>query len=843
MKVANEQVKQLAMDLLHADREARVIEILTDAGLWQDEACWRLYGDDDNNFKTIGGQQARSDSALVEKIVNSVDARLMDACLLAGVKPDSADAPQTISKARKRFFSGTDRTELAKGITLAVTGARTHQEGMPCLTICDIGEGQTPADIPDTFMSIDRKNKLRIPFVQGKFNMGGTGALMFCGKRKLQLLITRRNPEIVPFTNASDPTAGQWSVTVVRRESPPEGPGQVRNPYFKYLAPVGAETRHGKGYVLSFDAEEIALMPEGNQAYMRAMRWGSCIKLYDYDMRGFKGHVLRKGGLLARLEIHLPEAALPIRVHECRAGFKGHAGSFDTNLIGLRERLESSRSDNLEPGYPTSLTLNIQGESMIAKVYAFQGNRADTYRADQGVVFTINGQTHGWFPKSFFERKRVKMGRLAKALLVVVDCTAISVEARADLFKNSRDRLSGCDLRRDIEEELECQIANHPGLRELRERRRRDEVAERLKDSKPLEEVIGSILKTSPSLSRLFLQGQRLNRPYRSGENGQKGGAGGPEPGDGEFRGKQHPTFFRFEKLKDGEVLQRTCEHGRRCRIRFVTDVDNEYFVRDLYRGRYRVEVIEGSLEGQELTTSVNLYSGIANWSVSIPEEDTTAGDALTIQFSVEDDVIYDPIVNIAKVTLTGKTTREGGHGKRRGRTGTGATGNRGAGSESGTAGGGKDDMPSGLELPEIKKVRADGWEDHGFDEHSACTVVDDGPATEGNDQSCFTFYINVDNLYLLNDIKEERGDPALVEAKFVYGNVLVGLALIHDGKHTEGQRQEGNGANGDDEVPITRRIEDVTRALGPFIVPMINYLGGLQEDDVAELAGVGDEE
>jgi hypothetical protein len=51
---------------------------------------------------------------------------------------------------------------------------------------------------------------------------------------------------------------------------------------------------------------------------------------------------------------------------------------------------------------------------MVARIYAFKGDNADSYRADQGVVFTINGQTHGWFPKSFFERKRVKMGRLAK---------------------------------------------------------------------------------------------------------------------------------------------------------------------------------------------------------------------------------------------------------------------------------------------------------------------------------------------------------------------------------------------------------------------------------------------
>jgi hypothetical protein len=724
--MTNDKIKDLALNLLRADSEKEVIQLLTEVGYWDDPTVWRLYGDDENNFKTIGAQQARPEAALVEKLVNSVDARLMDECRRQGLEPDAANAPQAIGEAKKQFFGGVDRSELAKGITLAITGARPQQEGMPCLTICDIGEGQSPVDVPDTFMSIDKKNKLRIPFVQGKFNMGGTGALMFCGKRKLQLLITRRDPAI-----AAPGEAEKWSVTVVRRESPPEGPGQVRNPYFKYLCPVGSDDDPGKGSVLTFVADELSMMPDGPMPYSRTMAWGSCIKLYDYDMRGFKGNILRKGGLLPRLEILLPDVALPIRVHECRAGFRGHAGSFDTNLIGLRERLENSRSDNLESGYPASLPLSVQGQPMTAKVYAFKGDKADSYRADQGVVFTVNGQTHGAIPKSFFERKRVKMGRLAKALLITVDCTDISVEARADLFKNSRDRLSAGDLRKDIEEELQSQIANHPGLRELREQRRRDEVAEKLKDARPLEDVIGSILRTSPSLSKLFLLGQRLSRPFRMG-TGTSGGGGGPESGDGDFKGRAHPTFFRFEKLKDGERLDRVAQHERRCRIKFVTDVDNEYFVRDDNRGRYRVEVLDGALEGHELTTSVNLYNGVANWSVAIPEEDVAVGDTMTLQFTVDDAVLDEPITNVAQITICEKEKSTGGPGRRRGRSGTGATGQGGAGGGAGTSGSGKDEKLTGIQLPEVRKVRRDGWEERGFDEHSACTIVDDGTGDEG---------------------------------------------------------------------------------------------------------------
>lgn len=267
----NQKVKDLTIALLHADSESTVMQILDRAGYWNNEACWRLLGNDENNFKTVGAQAAFPAPALIEKLINSIDARLTDECIRSGIDPASSKAPQTIAEARDRFFSGEDRTELAKGITLAVTGARAHQEGMPCITICDIGEGQTPSSVPDTFMSIDRKNKLRIPFVQGKFNMGGTGALMFCGKKKLQLLITRRDPQIVHQFGTSNVADTCWSVTVVRRETPPEGPGQVRNPYFKYLAPIGAMESHEHGEVLTFCEDTLDLMPEGRLAYARPM--------------------------------------------------------------------------------------------------------------------------------------------------------------------------------------------------------------------------------------------------------------------------------------------------------------------------------------------------------------------------------------------------------------------------------------------------------------------------------------------------------------------------------------------------------------------------------------------
>ena len=221
--MTNEQAKKLALKLLVANSEAEAIEVLKAAGFWKKSDAWRLVGDRDGNFATIGSQQSRPEAALVEKIVNSVDARLMNECLVRGIDPTSKDAPPSIRHAVSRFFenrepkgelggtlqgwSQTKQLEQSQFITLAVTGAMPRS-GDPCITIVDAGEGQTPAMIPNTFLSIDRNNKLKILFVQGKFNMGGTGALRFCGQNSLQLVITKRNPVIVSERKENDPTQG-----------------------------------------------------------------------------------------------------------------------------------------------------------------------------------------------------------------------------------------------------------------------------------------------------------------------------------------------------------------------------------------------------------------------------------------------------------------------------------------------------------------------------------------------------------------------------------------------------------------------------------------------------------
>ena len=448
----DEQIKELCLSLMKADTEADVINILKEAGYWDNQLVWRFYGDIENNYSTIGNQQARPDAALIEKLVNSVDARLMNECLIRGIDPEGQKAPQSIQEAVAVFFEegktkstraglikewvDKKRTEIARAITLTATGA-TSLEGNPCFTISDCGEGQTPEMMPQTLLSLVRENKLRIPFVQGKFNMGGTGALKFCGRHGLQLIVSRRNPGILKLKNRFDyPSDMQWGFTIVRREFPEGG---RRSSVYTYLAPIGAKDAPGKGRVLCFKADSMpifpSISPEKPEPYGRLSQWGTLIKLYEYATR-FKGLIPLTGSVKDPVDLLLPEVALPIRIHECREKFwkPGLTGSsFETTITGLRVRLDDDKAKNLEKYFPSSSSITVNGEQMNVTIYAFKKGTSKRYRKSEGIIFTVNGQTHAHLSTDFFRRKNVKLSYLADSLLVMIDCSNISGETREDL--------------------------------------------------------------------------------------------------------------------------------------------------------------------------------------------------------------------------------------------------------------------------------------------------------------------------------------------------------------------------------------------------------------------------
>lgn len=844
--------KELCINLMKADSEEDVIALLKEAGYWDRREMWRLYGDKEGNFAQVGNQQSLPEAALVEKIINSVDARLMRECLLRKIEPESEAAPKSVRDAVAMFYedrrSGDDeagtlvnwptlkRKDESAAITLSATGdrpTRGRKSKNMCLTVVDLGEGQTPSRLPHTILSLNAKNKQAIRFVQGKFNMGGSGSLRFC-YGGLQLVISRRCVNLLNNGDSVDASDNMWGFTVVRREEPSNKSGDPIHSEFTYLAPLNADNSPRKGEVLRFSAATLPLMPEHDEPYVRQVEWGTLIKLYEYETSIGQSNILMPDGLLYALERLIPGIALPLRLHECR-GYKGEKErSFETTLAGLTVRLEEGKGGNLEPGFPISSSIRAANMTMKARIYAFKEDRASTYLKDEGVIFVIQGQAHGNLPKSVFSRpKAVGLPRLKDSLLVLVDCSSLSAVQREDLFMSSRDRLSKKPIRYQVEQEIEELLRNSPELKRLQNERREKDTQAKLSEEKPFEEILKKVFKASPTLKTLFLMGRRLPRPFPRGTGTDKNGEKGPNGEENIFKGLRHPTYFRIVNHEYGKEYKRTCEMGRRCHVKFETDVENGYFDRSTDQGTFDLEIIESSLSLSSPSFSVILEDGFAYLNMALPHE-VREGCSFTVQVTVKDPTLLKPFVNTIRLCVNQMVDRKGGR-KREPNKRTGG-------------GSGQEPSREGISLPEIIPVHESDvhWMKYKFAEETACHVISEPIDEDGKQRLVHTFYVNVDNISLKTEMKYSKQDARLLEAKFKYANVLLGVAMLHDeygnnGEPNSSEKNESSEKN--DSETVEDKIRKVTQAVAPVLLPVIDQLSGLNEDELDILSQLGEDD
>jgi hypothetical protein len=440
------------------------------------------------------------------------------------------------------------RTKLADRLHVVAVGEKTT----PGYLIIDRGEGQTPDAFPDTFLSLNKSNKLRIPFVQGKFNSGGTGVLQFCGQHNMQLIVSRRHPKAP--VQAGDDSGDLWGFTIVRRMRPNEGAGQRKNSMYVYLAPGGK--------VLRFAADAVNVLPEDRKSisprpYSVGLQYGTCVKLYEFR---WKAKSIATTEARYELERYLHSPCLPFRLTETR-DYK--ANYFSTTVSGVWATIGQGddEDDKVEPGFPAFADLNLTDIGQLPYRIAVFQSSVNTRRVPHGVFFTVNGQVHGSLPSDFIAR-HLKFDYLKDHLLVSIDCTTMDPRVREDFFMASRDRVRKNEVYETVVEYLKDALREHPGLRQLNAARRKKEIEDTLNDEEETTNLFNELLKSDPMLARLFGLGNKLI---------SKAGPG-PEP---IFQGKQFPTYFRLAKNPNGGLVKH-CPVNLTCRVEFETDAIND---------------------------------------------------------------------------------------------------------------------------------------------------------------------------------------------------------------------------------------------------------------------------
>jgi hypothetical protein len=351
---------------------------------------------------------------------------------------------------------------------------------------------------------------------------------------------------------------------------------------------------------------------------------------------------------------------------------------------------------------------------------------------------------------------------------------------------NSRDRLRDGSLKKEIEKALEKIVREHPGLKALVAKRREEDIGKKISDAKPLAEILENVIKTSPTLSNLLINGVRITNPFNMTNVGTVD----------KFIGEQYPTYFNLKK-KFSIEKPKSCQINRKFRVQFETDAENNYFTRDDDPGQFNLKDNGNLIEDSDL----NLWDGIATLNCQLPDN-SAVGDLIEYSVVVDDSYRIDPFTLkfFIKVDPADSNNLKG-NGQRVKPAGKDGTDRQ---------------KPSGLNLPNIYEVKKEDWDKYDFNRETALLVKDSGD--EGYD-----FFVNMDNVYCITEIKSRiKNNPEVLKAQYKYGMVLLGLSLI---KSLEDEKE-----NEEDES-IFNKISNISKGIAPMIIPMITALGDLEHN------------
>lgn len=534
---------------------------------------WYPIGKNESNFSIIENQQSNPIAALVEKVTNSIDAILMKKCLEKGVAPKSSQAPQSMDEAIEQFFPDYKNWDLpkfrknqAENIQIIADGPRQQS----AVIIYDNGEGQHPEEFENTFLSLMRGNKNEIRFVQGKYNMGGSGAIVFCGTKGYQLIASKRydNQGLFGFTLTRQHPLSQEELTT------------KKNTWYEYLKI--------DGQIPAFDITELDL-----KLHKKTFKTGTLIKMYSYQMRGIPGFAQ---DLNQSLNEFLFKPVLPVFTIDTKERYPNNA-VLDTIVYGLQRRLEEEK-DYVDTWFSEEYKDQLFGQMKVT-CYIFKAKQegktvSETkkdilrryFKNNMSVLFSMNGQVHGHYTSEFITRG-LKFNLLKDYLLINVDCTHMKYELRKDLFMASRDRLKNGSKAEDLRDYLRKKLMKSK-LEEINNNRKNTIGLE----SEDTSELIKNFAKNLSKDSELFkllqntLQLEEKKKDNPQPKTPKHKSAKEEKP----FHPERFPSFFKLKHQGNSPI---PVPIGGEKTLRFETDVEDHYFDRTDEPGELQVSVLQ----------------------------------------------------------------------------------------------------------------------------------------------------------------------------------------------------------------------------------------------------------
>lgn len=725
--------------LLRAESEAEVDRVLNELGPSVGAISWHPLDGRNTNFNVVTNQASTGAKALTEICTNMVDAILLRHAYEAGIDPASNDAPKSVTEAVRRLvrLRGASSGILAQvdnpaylreyaesKLIIGVTGS----SGTPCFTFADAGEGQRPEDFQDTFLSLSSGRKSKIPFVQGKYNMGSAGVLSFCGRRWYKLVISRRFDGSAP-----------WGWSLVRRR-PAEGP-----PVAEYLKLDERIPRFERR-----DLQPFVLRDKQPDDKVQISS-GTIVKLYSYVL----GQAANFRTIREALNENLISTVLPFRLMDYRARPDRKRGG--RRALGVDERTVSGmdfqlrRLDDEEDdagsaelaGDPLHIAEIQDPELGTVRVHAVPLPRKlpgwlATSRNRMRVYHAVNGQVQYKRGRDYVSGP-CRLPGLKDRVIVLVDASDLTESAHNDIWKGDRETIRQTEVGKHYESQITQAVRNSTSLRQLENRIRNEETEQLAKQAQV--DLFQSVVSNDPHIAQLLPGGAvvRLPGQRRTGSSGA-----------GEYKGQRSPTFVELvgRRLRDSGVEIAVYE---RRRVRFKTDPTNDWLTRPDNRGSVRLLRRNGTSVG--LGFNAELMDGNLTMTILATQDQVSVGETIEAEISLVDDSMPLAVTDAVTLHVVASRPKQSSGGDSRPDRRTGDEDEEGTGSD-------------GRGLPTNRWITQDGRMIGDEETTRWAELADDFTDQDGGyvrdlsvDEKLY--YINYDNAHFQHFLIGERTDVA----------------------------------------------------------------------------------
>lgn len=559
-------MESLFKDLLYAKSENEINKIIVNGEL-NNVFNWKPYGATTGNYSSFENQQSTSEGALIEKITNSIDAILTRQCLIKGIDPESKEAPQSMQSALNNLF--TDEELSTEKVILLTDGEKDN----PNIVIIDDGEGQSPDDFENTLLSLQRGNKNKIKFVQGKFNMGSTGAAVFCGRHKYQLIASRRHTSL-----SNDKRLG---FTIVRKHVRNENEKiNMKNTWYEYLI-IDGKIPH-------FELEDAILVNKSENVL--TYQEGTLIKLFNYDLDKKSISYKHLRNVINSL-LYYP--AIPINVVEVRDFKRTNV----TNIAHgngniLKGEANRSVSEKLEYKSNHNIIKNDYFGDVIVDIYVFEEAEKETakeYRGNMPIVFLMNGQVQ-YHLKTAFISSILGLKLIKDHMIVSIDCSNLSQEFLDEgLFMANRETIRQTPTTDRFIQLITDFLKNHDDLKNLNKQRASKKVT-----SQGTQKLISRLLgKDKQGFLKQLLTTKSLGTTTKYNEHLRKRKEVQKQKDKPIFN--EFPSFFKLTNQKidnEGNPIK-ILPINKLGKFKFKTDAKEDYFSRSDSPGHIQVSILD----------------------------------------------------------------------------------------------------------------------------------------------------------------------------------------------------------------------------------------------------------